>query len=580
MPSRRVGVEISHSAVRIAEVATGGARPELVAFGQVSLPPRAVVDGAVKDHVAVRVALARCLKEGGFSTNRVYLGLAGLRAITREIDMPDLPDSELDSAIRLQALDVIPFPIDKTLLSARPLRAVGDENGTRQRRVLLAGAHRDLVDPLVQVCKDAGLTPLSIDLTSSALVRSLGRISGEGGPQAIISIGAGVTTLVIHEHGVPHFVRTIATGGDAITGTIAATLDMPVADAEALKRDLDRPDQTNPNAQAAAGAAAHAVGLLLSEIRSSIEYYATLPGKSPVQQVIATGGAARQAGLMEMMAAELDVPVVQGACLAGLDRSRLSLSADEIAKIEPVAAVAIGLALPEPASDAKSFNLIPPELVARERERRMDRTFVTVGIALVVLMLGGGVWRFLQVHSAQDNLAALQNSITTLSKQKVTFDRAAKLHQQVLTDQALVLPLISDEENWPAVLTALQHHTPPGLQILSFAGSTSLPSDYEPPTGPVEIQEVADPAHLPTDSQLLGVVNLQVKGTNYLSFEKWIDAYENKQSGAPTDGPFVIESLSGIAAASQTGVITFTSSLGVTGAIHSARFEEFEAPAG
>lgn len=578
MRGRRVGVEVSHSAVRIAEVALGGARPELIAFGQVSLPPRAVVDGTIKDAIAVRAALTRCLKEGGFSTTQVHLGVAGLRAITREIDMPNLQESELDSAIRLQALDVIPFPLDKTVLSARPLGFVESDNGSRQRRVLLAAAHRDLVDPLVHVCREAGLTPLSIDLTSSALVRSLASAPGPAtGARAIVSIGAGVTTVVIHEQGVPHFVRTIATGGDAITGAIAATLDMPVADAEQLKRDIDQP---NPNAQAAAAAAAHSSGALLAEIRSSIEYYENQPGKTRVQQVIATGGGARLKGLLARMTAEFGVPVVEGNSLAGIDSSRLSLSAEALAKIEPLAAVVIGLALPDPTPGAKPFNLVPPEVIERERERRTDRAVIAVGLALIALILGAAVWRFLQVHNAQGRLNTLHNTVTTLSGEKVSFNRAARLHQQILGDQALVLPIISDEENWPGVLDALQKNTPHDLQILSLGGSTQLPADYQPPTGPVQVRPVADPAHLPTVSQLLGVIELQVKGTNYLSFKHWIDAYENRQSGAPIDGPFVIESLSGISAQSQTGVITFTSSLGVTGAIHTTRFREFEVAPG
>ena len=65
--------------------------------------------------------------------------------------MPLVPDSEIDSAVRLQALDIIPFAIDRALISARPLEETIGENGMPERRVLVAAAHRDLVDPLVEV---------------------------------------------------------------------------------------------------------------------------------------------------------------------------------------------------------------------------------------------------------------------------------------------------------------------------------------------------------------------------------------------------------------------------------------------
>ena len=157
MVTRRVSVQVSSSAVRMAEVTVGRGQPELLRLGQVALPPRAVIDGVILDVPAVRVAVERCIKEGGFSAGEVHLGIAGLRAITREIEMPLVPDSEIDSAVRLQALDVIPFAIDKALISARALEETVGPNGMPVRRVLVAAAHRDLVDPLVQIVTAAGL---------------------------------------------------------------------------------------------------------------------------------------------------------------------------------------------------------------------------------------------------------------------------------------------------------------------------------------------------------------------------------------------------------------------------------------
>ena len=138
MVTRRVSVEISSSAVRMAEVVSGHGRPELLRLGQVALPARAVIDGVILEPGVVRVALERCMKEGGFAPGDVHLGIAGLRAITRELEMPLLPDSEIDSAVRLQALDIIPFAIDKALISARPLEETVGTNGMPERRVLVA----------------------------------------------------------------------------------------------------------------------------------------------------------------------------------------------------------------------------------------------------------------------------------------------------------------------------------------------------------------------------------------------------------------------------------------------------------
>ena len=137
----------------------------------------------------------------------------------------------------------------------------------------MAATHRDLVDPLIEVATAAGLTPVSIEPTSSAIIRAL--FSAEtaiDGPEAIVSVGADLTTVAVHENGVPHFVRTIAEGGDTITAAIAGVLDLPLADAESLKQNLDG---AAPHIHTAIGAARDAAMSLIGELRSSIDYYAT-----------------------------------------------------------------------------------------------------------------------------------------------------------------------------------------------------------------------------------------------------------------------------------------------------------------
>ena len=139
------------------------------------------------------------------------------------------------------------------------------------------------------------------------------------GPEAIISIGADLTSVTVHENGVPHFVRTIAEGGDAVTAAISGALDLPLADAEVLKQNLDGPA---PQVHTALGAARDASMSLIGELRSSIDYYATLTGRSPVRRVVVTGGGSRLYGFAEQLQQQLRLPVFTASALSGLDCSR------------------------------------------------------------------------------------------------------------------------------------------------------------------------------------------------------------------------------------------------------------------
>jgi type IV pilus assembly protein PilM len=568
--SKRVGLEISNSAVRIAEVTFSGGRAKLVNLGQVRLPARAVVDGAIADIPAVTGAIQKCLSEGNFSAKDVHLGIAGLRAITRELDMPHVPDNELDSAVRLQALDVIPFPVDKTVMSARPLEELTGPDGSPIRRVLLAAAHRDLVDPLLEAVEAAGLNAVSIDLTSTALIRSLfDPATTMDGPEAIVAIGAGLTTVVVHEAGVPHFVRTIAEGGDTITAAIAGALDLPIDDAETTKRNLD---QSGPHIRAAATAANEAATSLIAEIRSSIEYYSTLPGRSEIRRVTLTGGGSRLSGLLERLQQNLRAQVLRGSALL---RVETNLTPEEITNRDPLCAVVIGLALPEPAG-VKSLDLMPPEIIQKRKRARADRILIGVAALILLAMVGGGVLRYLSVHKAENNVAALQTQILTTKQQITKFDVAQQKYTEVTADETLLTPIVTDEVNWPAVLTKLTAYTPGGGAITSFVGtnapatvattSTTGSKAAAPPRSETTISTIAvgvsatkgcviaKGGQVPNCAYAyFELLNSQLTKSNALQLVSWSTFTEGKG-----------------------GVVTFSATLGVLGTIPSSRATRFE----
>ena len=189
MAQLTVGLDIGTSAVRAAELDVGQSRPVLRTYGQVGLPPGSLVDGEIRDVSAVTEAITKLWKNGQFSSTSVIVGIAGLRAITREIDLPYVPDSEVDSAVRFQSEEVIPFPPDQTILSSQVLADYTSPEGDKMRRVLVAAAHVDLVNGVIEAVEKAGLTVEGVDLISSALVRAIGGQDASEQPEAIVSVG-------------------------------------------------------------------------------------------------------------------------------------------------------------------------------------------------------------------------------------------------------------------------------------------------------------------------------------------------------------------------------------------------------
>ena len=272
MADKVIGVDVGTNAVRAAEVALG-AHPKLLRFGQVALPPGAVVEGEVADGTAVAEALRRLWREVGFKGKSVRVGMASARVILRIVEMPELSDDETRSALKLQLGDYVPMAPEATMFGFQPIagpdgwaeRRLGrrrwwaadagaaegegtdeggqdDEGGsTRRRRLLLAAAHQDAVRPLVDAVQQAGLKVAAVDVIPAALARALASGSADtvGPPpvDAIVSLGAGTTLVVVARGGTPLFARTITSvSGRQCTERLADALGLPVPDAERAKR--------------------------------------------------------------------------------------------------------------------------------------------------------------------------------------------------------------------------------------------------------------------------------------------------------------------------------------------------------
>lgn len=581
-----VGLDIGTSAVRAAELDLASNPPVLTTYGQVGLPPGAIVDGEIQDVSAVSDAITRLWRNGGFRETSVVVGLAGLRAITREMDLPYVPDDEVDQVVQFQAEEVIPFPAERTVFSTQVLADYNGPDGAAMRRVLVAAAHRDLVDGVVAAIERAGLEVAGVDLVSSALVRAIttGRqapqgyapqpayaeaLAGQAGgvqsgfgqpgfgqpggvlgplapdqPEAIVSVGAGLTVVVVHQAGRPQFVRTVGTAGNAASAAISAALDLPAADAEGLKRRLGEP---TPQVQAAEKAVQPVLSELVGEIRNSVQFFASLPGRAAIARILVTGGGAQLRGFLDQLQAETRLPVLPISPLSLVDTSGLALSPDQVALIDPVLATPIGLALPEAIPGAKKFNLVPAEVVERAEQRRLQRYAITGGIAALVLVLAFSGWRFWQVHQANSRITSLTSSVATLKAQVVQYDPVVRATDAVRTSTTQVQQVAAHAVDWPAVLDAIGPLTPSGLSITTFDGTTTGPgaaasgSTASSTASPAEIGQIT--------------ATCSGTGTGFVLASQWIDGVGSSKL---FDTPLVPSvSVSG-------GQVSFTSTVGIT----------------
>ncbi|BCJ52039.1 pilus assembly protein PilM [Actinoplanes sp. NBRC 14428] len=331
-----IGLDIGSSSVRAVEVRRTKDEYNLINFGQIPLPPGTMQAGIIADQMAVTSALKQLWTACKFGTKKVVLGVTNPQLVVRETSVSNLPAKELRRSLPFQVRDLIPLAVERSLLDFRPLEEPGDDSNVRG---LLIAMPKDAVMDLIHAVDKAGLHVVNVDLASFALLRSASRLDAQ--VEALVDIGAAVTSVIVHADGEPLFVRTVPRGGSEITESIATRLGIPAPEAEALKCRFglhgdDRPD--------AATAVAEAIRPLISELRSSFTYLASGERQKQVTRIALCGGGALMPGLAEHVQTQLGVSVVYADSASRLRDLRKARQRG-FDSFLPSAAVSIGLTL-------------------------------------------------------------------------------------------------------------------------------------------------------------------------------------------------------------------------------------------
>ena len=349
MAGRRVvGLDIGTSGVRAAELTIGSAGARLERFGQVALPSGAVRDGEVVDPEAVAAAVRLLWSQARFGSKKVVVGVANQKVVVRQVDLPSLPLAELRASLPFQVQDYLPMPVEQSILDVHPLEEFTNDAGVRMVRVLLVAAARDMVDSALQAVAKAGLQPTVVDLNSFAVLRSQAHAGSGMGleAEALVDVGASVTNIIVHQGGVPRFVRILLMGGADITDALAERLGVPLEQAEQVKQVTGLAlVQGSGDSHPASRVLESTGSALVEEVRGSLDYYLAQTGAVRISRVVLSGGSSRLTGLVERLAAATRLPVEVARPLSLLTLGRTGLTDDQLAYVEPMVTVPVGLAM-------------------------------------------------------------------------------------------------------------------------------------------------------------------------------------------------------------------------------------------
>lgn len=339
-----IGLDIGTSGVRGAELSFNGGGTTLERFGQVALPEGAVRDGQVINQQVVADAIRELWSHAKFSHKNAVLGVANQRVIVRQLDMPNMPTTELKKALPFHVQEFLPIAVEDAVLDFHPVERVTNDSQD-QIRGLLVAVSTEVVLAHVNAAEAAGLQPIMVDLSSFAVLRALGdSTDADDTVEVLIEIGSSVTNLVIHQAGVPRFVRILMMGGQHVTDHVSERMGIPYAEAEELKQRIGL-EAPGPQDKVAGRVLEGAVSPFVDEIRGSIDFYNAANPERRVQRVVLSGGGSILKGLAQRLATELQTTTMVADTMSRLSVGNTGLADEQLAMVSTLAAVPIGLAM-------------------------------------------------------------------------------------------------------------------------------------------------------------------------------------------------------------------------------------------
>lgn len=298
-----IGLDIGATAVRASILAPGtmDGRPSVTlhGVGQVDLPSGVVVKGEVREPDALTAALKQLWSSHKFECRNVILGMANPQVLVRDLTVPNIDPERRAKALPFQAKEVVALPIEEVVLDFCSLEKSAD--GETINGLLIATPRKPIL-AAVHAVERANLRVARVDLASFGTLRA---IAGERlSVEAVIDLGAHLTTIVIHDHGVPRLVRTLARGGDDLTANLAERLSINTLEAEQVKRHagMDGSDAEVNRVLI------ESLRPLFAEIRTSIGYFSASHGSTPIERISLTGGGAQLGGIAAALSAQMGLP--------------------------------------------------------------------------------------------------------------------------------------------------------------------------------------------------------------------------------------------------------------------------------
>lgn len=261
------------------------------------LLPGMIIENQVADSEALYDRVRQWVKQEGLRGSRVSLSIPPSQIIIRKMSIPSTNDKQVEQLVKLEVETGLHLPFENPVYDYVTLEV--DEE---QSHLLVFAAPRKSIQDYVEVLERAGLRISSVEISATALARSIATGHGESFTETmLINLESSVMDIYMFRSGNPVFIRSINLL-DLHKGRMVASMSM-LSDSEVL-------------AETAATVEEHLSPEQMVEITAEISrmlsfyQYSLHDGSTRINNVIITGSPSIRKQLhveLQQSLAELDI---------------------------------------------------------------------------------------------------------------------------------------------------------------------------------------------------------------------------------------------------------------------------------
>ena len=236
-----IGLDMGTRFVRMVQLACHRGLPALIACAQQELPIGN--HSPAELHQLQAEAIKELLARGRFQGRHVVTALGWDDLQMRNLRVPNMPEEEIEQAIRFEAADRFGFNPDQA--EVRFLIAGDVRQGTEVRQEVIAlGSSRAAIDQRLKLLESLHLESVSIDAAPCAVFRGferfLRRIEDAEQVNAFLDIGYSSSRVIMSRGANINFIKSISIGGRRFDELAAEAMDLSIDDAARMRVRLHR----------------------------------------------------------------------------------------------------------------------------------------------------------------------------------------------------------------------------------------------------------------------------------------------------------------------------------------------------